>query len=205
MPKIYNEKERVVIEKKIVSVSSNLFKKNGFLKTSIEQITSSVGIAQGTFYNFFKSKEALYFEIMGQMELEKFKMIEEVFTDNGDPKKELEIFLKKMFEKVALDPIFHWLYKENLFERIISKISMEEIEKHMRYDIDAANKILSSVQKRGFLTKIQSDEFMSHSRALFMITLHKEELGVVNFKEFMNKEIDIFIAGLAAIYGGMND
>ncbi len=205
MPKIFDEKERVKIEKHIIKEAHKLFCINGFLKTSVGQITSAVGIAQGTFYNFFKSKEALFFEIMGRMELEKFKMIDNIFTEYGNPANELEIFLKKMFTKVALDPIFLWLYKEHLFERIISKVSMEEIEKHMRYDIEAAEKILKSVQSRGILSKMGVDDFVSHSRALFMITLHKEELGVYDFNSFMEKQIEIFIEGILSLYGGKND
>lgn len=205
VPKIFKNKDRIRIKYLIIKEAHKLFSVNGFLKTSVEQITSAVGIAQGTFYNFFKSKEALFFEIMGEMEQEKFKMIDEVFTKNGDPVEELNFFLKRMFNNVASDPIFHWLYKERLFERIVSKISYEEIEKHMRYDIEAANKILASVQSRGILGTISCDEFVSHLRALFMVTLHKEELGVYDFKVFMEKHIDLFIEGILSVYGGKND
>lgn len=201
MPKIYNDKDRIKLQEKIVSTASKLFRKSGFLKTSIEQITSEVGIAQGTFYNFFKSKEMLFFEIMGQKEVEKFQIIDEIFTDTGEPQKELTLFFKRMFENVIDDPIFHWLYKEKLFDRIVSKISMEEMEKHMKYDIDAASKILKSLHSRGYLRKLGTDEFVSHTRALFMITLHKEELGVYDFKVFMNRHIDLFVNGLSSLYG----
>lgn len=205
MPKIFNDKERSKIEKAIIIEAHKQFSKNGFLKTSIEQITLAVGIAQGTFYNFFKSKEALFFAIMGKMELEKFKLIDSSFTTDGDPVLEFEKFLITMFNKVASDPIFQWLYKENLFERIVKKIPQEELLKHMQYDIDAGNKILSSVQPRGFLVDLSTEELVSHTRALFMSTLHKDEISAVDFNSFMIKQIAIFVAGLHSLYGGKND
>lgn len=205
MPKIFNEKKRIKIENLILKEARIQFSRYGFLKTSIEQITTSVGIAQGTFYNFYKSKEALFFAIMGQMELEKFKAIDRYFTNDGNPVKEFENFLVMMFEKVASDPIFKFLYAENLFERIVKKIPEEELIKHMQYDIDAVNKILESVQPRGFLVKMSSDELVSHTRALFISTVHQNEIAASNFDKFMKKQIKIFVAGLDSLYGGQCD
>ncbi|MCB2342628.1 TetR/AcrR family transcriptional regulator [Clostridium estertheticum] len=41
-----------------------LIKKNGYKKTSVEEIAKSCSIAKGTFYNFFTSKEEFLYQIM---------------------------------------------------------------------------------------------------------------------------------------------
>src|SRR5690625_5412597 len=53
-----------MIRNSLIEQGKFLFSKYGFQKTSIREITKDVGIAQGTFYSFFKSKEELYFVIL---------------------------------------------------------------------------------------------------------------------------------------------
>ena len=56
------EKER--IKKELFEVAYRFFVEKGFKSTSLEDITSSVGIAKSTFYVFFQSKEMLYMELL---------------------------------------------------------------------------------------------------------------------------------------------
>lgn len=50
-------------KKKIIDKSILYFSKNGFAGTKISDLASFIGIAQGTMYNYFDSKEALFEEI----------------------------------------------------------------------------------------------------------------------------------------------
>ena len=61
MPKIYSQEKRKEIREQIMDAGLELIKQYGMRKMSIEQITKKVGIAQGTFYNFFDSKEMLVY------------------------------------------------------------------------------------------------------------------------------------------------
>ena len=72
MSRGFNEREKQVITNSLIEQGRILFSKLGFQKTSILEITKNVGIAQGTFYKFFNSKEELYFVIL-EMEEEKIK------------------------------------------------------------------------------------------------------------------------------------
>jgi len=61
VPKIYSEDKRQEIRKQLMFAGLELIKQNGMKKMRIEEITRKVGIAQGTFYNFFDSKEQLVY------------------------------------------------------------------------------------------------------------------------------------------------
>ena len=63
-PAIFNDKTRENIRAKMLNIGFELIKKNGYKKTSVENITKLSGIAKGTFYNFFDSKEHLVVEII---------------------------------------------------------------------------------------------------------------------------------------------
>lgn len=63
MPKIYSEEKRHKIRERLLSAGLELIRQNGMKKMSIGEITKRVGIAQGTFYNFFDSKEMLVYSL----------------------------------------------------------------------------------------------------------------------------------------------
>lgn len=200
MPKIYSDNEREILEQKIMSSATKLFAKQGFQKTSISQITKTVGIAAGTFYNFFSSKEALFFHLMGEAEQQRFAKIAVLFTKEGDPKEEFTSFLKETFLEFIENPVYKCLYNEDLFERIVKKIPEETLYKHVKYDMDAAKAILESTHARGYLVTLTPVELMSQLRALFIQTIHQEEIGVENMTPFMLNQIDIYVEGVSNIY-----
>jgi len=52
-------KEHDVRKKEILDTAENLFGENGYDQTSIQSIIDHIGIAKGTFYHYFSSKNAL--------------------------------------------------------------------------------------------------------------------------------------------------
>ena len=64
MPKRFSEQEREIIRTLLVREGRKLFGVHGLRKTNIGELSKAAGIAQGTFYNFFHSKEELYFHII---------------------------------------------------------------------------------------------------------------------------------------------
>ncbi len=66
---IYNEmdnmslrqKRKIETKNRIFEVSGKLFKEKGFESTTIDEITKEAGIAKGTFFNYFPTKESLVF------------------------------------------------------------------------------------------------------------------------------------------------
>ena len=53
------EKKKIETKNKIFEVSGRLFKDKGFENTTVDEITKEAGIAKGTFFNYFPTKEAL--------------------------------------------------------------------------------------------------------------------------------------------------
>jgi len=53
--------------KDIIKKAEKLFAKKGYDNTSVADIIEKVGIAKGTFYHYFKSKDELLDTIVGRM------------------------------------------------------------------------------------------------------------------------------------------
>jgi AcrR family transcriptional regulator len=63
MPRIYSDEKREELRKALLAAALELIRKQGLRRMAVSELTQRVGIAQGTFYNFFQSKEMLVYEL----------------------------------------------------------------------------------------------------------------------------------------------
>ena len=83
------DKKTMILEK-----AFELFRKNGYTDTKVEDITKKLGISKGSFYTYFKTKEELLCELLESIkesEMEKYSKVE----IDENPKKTLENFIKE--------------------------------------------------------------------------------------------------------------
>jgi len=66
MPRAFTEEERTRIRNSLIDAGRTCFLKYGIRKTTIDDLVTLAGIAKGSFYQFFKSKENLYLELFMQ-------------------------------------------------------------------------------------------------------------------------------------------
>lgn len=64
MPKIFSDEDRESIRKKLLENGRSMLEKKCYKDISVAEIAEESGIAKGTFYNFFDSKEEYFYEIM---------------------------------------------------------------------------------------------------------------------------------------------
>ena len=84
MAKAFNEEEKIEIKQKMMDIALMLFHESGTKGLSIKELTSRTGIAQGSFYNFWKDKDALILDVMQYRSAEKLSAIEKNFSKSLD-------------------------------------------------------------------------------------------------------------------------
>ena len=89
---IKKQKKRKILEK-----AFELFRKNGYKDTKVEDITRKLGISKGSFYTYFKTKEELLCELLESMKNSEMERYSKVEIDEN-PKKTLENFIKERFK-----------------------------------------------------------------------------------------------------------
>lgn len=57
----------MITRQKILDTAEEIIGEQGYFETSIVEITLRAGVAQGTFYNYFKTKKAIYDELVYQL------------------------------------------------------------------------------------------------------------------------------------------
>lgn len=142
MPVIFSEKKRQEISRQIKEAALRLFETKGIRKTTVSELAESVGIAKGTFYNFYATKGQLVAAIM----------------DDFDQASELE--LRKKFadrDKIPINEFFN--YYVDLFrpdtafsfhfnpDDMILMQEMEETKKYFssEYAVKVAKMVLDYV------------------------------------------------------------
>ncbi|GGD93060.1 TetR/AcrR family transcriptional regulator [Paenibacillus nasutitermitis] len=197
MPRGFSEQERQVITNSLIEQGRILFSKLGFQKTSILEITKNVGIAQGTFYKFFHSKEELFFVILEMEEQkirEQFLNIEVCREDH--PKKTIKIILKKMIHTIETNPLIRELYIGSNMEEMVKRLSPELLEKHFMKDSNALLTLVEKWRSLGIHVKEDPTVIAGLLRSLFVLTLHEKEIGTSVYKETMNLFVDLIVDGL---------
>ena len=64
MPKAFSEEEKEQIKNQILETAVELFHDKGTKSINIQELTRRAGIAQGSFYSFWKDKDALVTDVM---------------------------------------------------------------------------------------------------------------------------------------------
>ena len=100
MPKAFTEEERIKIKEALMETALDLFHDKGTKSLSIAELTKRVGIAQGSFYLFWKDKDALIIELIVYRANQKLRNSEKKFsTSLTDP----TAFLTDMIYKSSID------------------------------------------------------------------------------------------------------
>lgn len=106
--------------KEIIRAAAELFAQQGYEKTTVSQIVKKVGVAQGTFYLYFGSKEhvrmGVYEELINQaiekqisiktLEVDPFKKIELVLLAGLDIMKRHQDLMRVIHREVACEAIY---------------------------------------------------------------------------------------------------
>ena len=79
MPKAFSEEEKEQIKNQILETAVELFHDKGTKSINIQELTRRAGIAQGSFYSFWKDKDALVTDVMLYRSRQKLNIAEKEF------------------------------------------------------------------------------------------------------------------------------
>lgn len=183
----FTEQEKELIRTSLLQKGRELFSNFGLKKTSIKDLTDSVGIAQGSFYLFYQSKEELYFRVLEQEEdMIKKAIVHDLtlpMTADG-----LTKFLLKGIELISEHVLIQRLYFQGELELLVRKLPQEVMEAHINQDNDLLTPLLQGIE----IKQEQMETIGGAIRAFFIMALHKKEIGEEHYNstlEFLARAI----------------
>jgi AcrR family transcriptional regulator len=87
------EKKKKETRNRIFEISGRLFKEKGFESTTVDEITKEAGIAKGTFFNYFPTKESLLSYFREQKEEFILSIMQDQTTRDIPVREKIENFL----------------------------------------------------------------------------------------------------------------
>jgi len=181
----------------IYRCGKTLFSEQGFKKTNVSQITEMAGMATGTFYLYYQSKEALFMDIyMDENEKLKRANMEGLDVD-GDPLAVIQEVMQRNTVGMKANPILREWYNKDVFSKIEKKFKEQKGLERVDFVYDTFFQIIRKWQADG---KMRDDMDTGMIMALFafmiVIDLHKEEIGVQYFPEIQDILVQFIMDGL---------
>jgi AcrR family transcriptional regulator len=179
----------------IVNAALKLFCENGFQQTSTANISKEAGVATGTLFLYFKSKDELINELYKEC---KQQMAEKLFQDlplNEGTQAVLKHIWGRAIEWGLTDRKAFQYTTMCKASPLISEATREELASSHEF----ATKLLSDAVKKGELMKIDEGMFFSMFDGLYNSTInYLIQTNLKNKQKIIDQSFDIFWKGMKA-------
>jgi len=185
-------------EKKRASIalaSKDLLVQNNIDEITISQIAKNAGIGKGTFYEYFKDKNELLFELVEQLMTDYNKHIEQKIDLKKSAREKIKVFYEFFYTKEAKD--FRTLYQKFTAVSLLSP-SKEIIEFQTGcFDFyqEWVGKIIEESIKNGELKPLAKDLILCmFAMGKGMFIMSKTTTSICDLKKEIDKIVDdVFI------------
>lgn len=187
MPRSFNEEETQKIKSSLMKEGKNLFSTLGLKKTTLDDLVQAAGIAKGSFYRFFPSKEVLYMEIIEQEESElRIRLHQQYLEGESLNTEKIKSFFMSFISFMDEEPLFLKMFSENAVEQLMLKLPAEKLQEHMSNDEDWSAAVIRGWQTSGYLRDMKEDVFAAVMRGIFVLFTQKKIIGEKCFRESLD-------------------
>ncbi|UJF32475.1 TetR/AcrR family transcriptional regulator [Paenibacillus hexagrammi] len=194
MPK-FTEQEKEHIYQCMLTKGKELFIQYGLAKTSIDDIVLACGIAKGSFYKFFSSKEELYFAVLKNEEGVRNQLLSELLREDLPPKERMSSFFHKAYQLADENPFLQNVFQKGDYERLVRKLP-EHLQQSSLEDMNKGVEVMKSFIRQGSFRDDDAELAAGVMRAVLMLRLHKDQLGAESFSPIIDKIIEYVSEGM---------
>lgn len=181
----------------IYRCGKHLFCLNGFKDTNIAEIMKMAGMAAGTFYNYYSSKEALFLDIYNDENVALKESIMKGLDIDADPMQVIQEMLRLNLEGMSQNPILREWYDRESFGKIEKKFREENGLERVDFLYSSFIEIVRKWQTDGRMRQdIDADMIMAIFTSLVVMETHKDEIGIAYFPQLIEYLAEFTMKGL---------
>lgn len=181
----------------IMRCAKELFAAKGFKDTNVADITKMAGMAAGTFYLYFPSKEKLFMDIFMEENVRLKAAIMETLDTNGNPLPVIQELMQRNVAGITANPILREWYNRDVFSRIEQKYREENGLERFDFMYQSFIEVVQKWQTEGKIRNdIPVDMIMALFGAIIVVDTHKEEIGLQYFPKIQEYLVQFVLAGL---------
>ena len=178
MATAFTTEEKEVIRKKLHKVAKECLQRYGVKKTTVDQMAAMVDISKGSFYNFYSSKEMLFFKVLEEYQIDVMnRLTEQLGMETKIDTNRLVQLLYDFYQDFRYS-FMYTIFKNHEMELLVRKLPKEVITNHHLIDDRMVKKIVSRINIR---ENISVEIVSALFRTIAMIMLHIEEIGEKQF------------------------
>ncbi len=182
----------------LFNCGKELFSRKGFKDTNVSDITKSVGIGTGTFYNYYSSKEELFMAIFMEENQKLKKKILKSIELEKDPLSLVKELMLLNLKGMKSNPILKEWYNKDVFDKIEQHFREDKGMERLDFMYNDFSEIIKKWQADGKMRNdIDSGMIMAIFTAIVTVETHKEEIGLQYFPQVLDYLTEFTMKGLA--------
>lgn len=178
MATAFTTEEKEVIRKKLHKVAKECLQRYGVKKTTVDQMAAMVDISKGSFYNFYSSKEMLFFAVLEEYQIDVMNRLTEQLDMEAKIDTNRLVQLLYDFYQDFRYSFMYTIFKNHEMELLVRKLPKEAITNHHLIDDRMVKKIVSRINIR---ENVSVEIVSALFRTIAMTILHIEEIGEEQF------------------------
>ena len=178
MATAFTTEEKEVIRKKLHKVAKECLQRYGVKKTTVDQMAAMVDISKGSFYNFYSSKEMLFFAVLEEYQIDVMnRLTEQLGMETKIDTNRLVELLYDFYQDFRYS-FMYTIFKNHEMELLIRRLPKEVITNHHMIDDRMVKEIVSRINIR---ENVSVEIVSALFRTIAMTILHIEEIGEEQF------------------------
>ncbi|MFN3977984.1 TetR/AcrR family transcriptional regulator [Sulfurihydrogenibium azorense] len=178
---------------KLLQSAKELFSKKGYYETKVSDIVEKSGVAQGTFYIYFKSKEEIFLELVKSLHQDLMKNLEKYIKIEKDCQSLIKDFVKEFLTEVYNNREIAEIFFSQLFglNQEFKKLYLKKISDIQNLIFKVVNRYFSDEE-----SQILSTLILGFVRQIFFNCLTNKNLSLDQMLSKAEKGIDIIFQGI---------
>jgi len=147
--KAFSVKEKAAIRAALLDKSLTHFARFGVRKARIADLCAAVGIAKGSFYAFFASKEALFMALADARDIQhKADMRAYLLQTNAGRREVIGGFFDFMMERINTDPVLKIVRDTGELVHLSRSVPPEMLAENTRRDLAFVDEVAAILRER---------------------------------------------------------
>ncbi|GAB2462415.1 TetR/AcrR family transcriptional regulator [Jatrophihabitans fulvus] len=149
------------VRERVLAAAVDLFAERGYDGTSVAQVVERAGVAKGGFYHHFVSKEALLYEVYGDLITAQLERLSRILAQKQDPATTLRLIIEDLMVTTATSArpaLVFWRELHSLGDE-----RTEQYRRQRRRYHDAVRKLVRDGQASGAFGSVASPDMIANT------------------------------------------